>query len=249
MKLKGVAPSDFSRKSRADLLRWYILDQSTSIGRYIFESLVFGMIAWIPTLLGIGLRAVLYRLLLKSKGLAVIEDGVRIRQPANVHLGRGVYLDHGVSLHAGHQGIHIGEFSQLMQYVELRVVNPERSPNAGVWIGKNCYLGAFVIVRGHGGVHLGDHVQIGPNAQLLAVDHLYWDASDLSKPFGEQGLSARGIKIEDNVWIGGGSIVTDGVCVGRGSVVAAASVVTKDVPPYTLVAGVPARVIKSATSH
>ncbi|HID52295.1 MAG TPA: acyltransferase, partial [Anaerolineae bacterium] len=63
-------------------------------------------------------------------------------------------------------------------------------------------------------------------------------------PFTEQGITAQGIVIEDDVWLGAGAIITDGVRVGQGAVVAAGAVVTKDVAPYTVVGGVPARVIK-----
>jgi acetyltransferase-like isoleucine patch superfamily enzyme len=61
----------------------------------------------------------------------------------------------------------------------------------------------------------------------------------------DQGITAEGIVIEDDVWLGAGAIITDGVRVGRGAVVAAGAVVTQDVPPHTVVGGVPARVIKA----
>ena len=64
----------------------------------------------------------------------------------------------------------------------------------------------------------------------------------------EQGITAQGITIEDDVWIGAGAIVTDGVRVGKGAVVAAGAVVTKDVTPHTVVGGVPAQEIKQITS-
>jgi galactoside O-acetyltransferase len=63
-----------------------------------------------------------------------------------------------------------------------------------------------------------------------------------------QGETRQGIVVEDNCWVGAGSIFLDGVRVGTGSVVAAGSVVTKDVPPYAIVAGSPARVIKIRTA-
>ena len=64
------------------------------------------------------------------------------------------------------------------------------------------------------------------------------------KSFVEQGITAEGIVIEDDVWLGSGSIITDGVHIGKGAVIAAGAVVTKDVPAHTIVAGVPARVIR-----
>ena len=57
-------------------------------------------------------------------------------------------------------------------------------------------------------------------------------------------VAHKGITVEDDVWIGSGSVVTDGVTIGKGSVIAAGSVVTRDVPPYTVAAGIPARVIR-----
>jgi acetyltransferase-like isoleucine patch superfamily enzyme len=67
---------------------------------------------------------------------------------------------------------------------------------------------------------------------------------DPSRPFVEQGITAEGIAIEDDVWIGSGAIITDGVRVGHGAVVAAGAVVTQDVPPHAVVAGAPARVVR-----
>jgi acetyltransferase-like isoleucine patch superfamily enzyme len=77
--------------------------------------------------------------------------------------------------------------------------------------------------------------------QMLAVNHIFEDSS---RPFVDQGITAQGITVEDDVWIGSGAIVTDGVTIGQGAVVAAGAVVTRDVPPRTVVAGSPARVIR-----
>jgi len=76
---------------------------------------------------------------------------------------------------------------------------------------------------------------------MLAVNHVY---DDPSRPMVDQGITAEGIKVEDDVWIGAGAIITDGVCIGRGAVVAAGAVVTADVPPHTVVGGIPARILK-----
>ncbi|MEN6534540.1 MAG: acyltransferase, partial [Bryobacteraceae bacterium] len=112
---------------------------------------------------------------------------------------------------------------------------------SGIWIGENSLIGEYNVIRGQGGVTIGDRVYTSPMVQLLAVNHIF---DDSSRPFVEQGITAEGIHIEDDVWIGSGAIVTDGVTIGKGSVVAAGSVVTKNVAPHTVVAGSPARVIR-----
>jgi acetyltransferase-like isoleucine patch superfamily enzyme len=80
--------------------------------------------------------------------------------------------------------------------------------------------------------------------QILAVNHVF---DDIGRPFVEQGITAKGICIEDDVWVGAGAIVTDGVRVGKGAVVAAGAVVNKNVPAHTVVAGVPAVVLREIT--
>jgi acetyltransferase-like isoleucine patch superfamily enzyme len=77
--------------------------------------------------------------------------------------------------------------------------------------------------------------------QIIAVNHIFHDPE---KSFSMQGITAEGIIIEDDVWLGASAVVTDGVRIGTGAVVAAGAVVTKDVPPHTVVAGIPAKVIK-----
>jgi len=90
-------------------------------------------------------------------------------------------------------------------------------------------------------VQIGDRVYTSPFTQILAVNHVF---NDPGRPYVEQGITAQGIVIEDDVWLGAGAIVTDGVRIGKGAVIAAGAVVTEDVPPQTVVAGVPARAIR-----
>jgi acetyltransferase-like isoleucine patch superfamily enzyme len=227
--------------SRRGRLRYYLEGQSTSLGRYVLEQALFLFLRDLPGLPGIGLRAALYRLILHSKGLPVIEDHVRLCQAANVHLGRNVYLDYGTYLHACPHGIYIGDDTFVMHGSELHVYNFRGLPHAGIWIGHNCFLGEFCLIRGQGGVHVGNSVLLAPRAQLLAVDHLFHNTS---KPVIQQGISAEGIVVEDGAWIGSGAIVLDGVRVGTGAVVGAGAVVTRDVPAHSVAVGVPARVVR-----
>jgi acetyltransferase-like isoleucine patch superfamily enzyme len=223
-------------------LRLYLSRQASSLPRYIWEQLILTLFGWVPTVLGIALRAVAYRVIMRLDGTVAIENRVRIRFAANIRLGRGVYLDEGVYLHACPGGIDIGENTLLMHHAELHVYNFRGLPHAGIRIGRDGLVGEFGVIRGPGGVTVGDRVYLSPMVHLYSSNHVF---SDPSVPFIEQGITAEGIVIEDDCWIGAMAVILDGVTIGRGSVVGAGAVVTCSVPPHSLVAGVPARVIRS----
>ncbi|MGH7894006.1 MAG: acyltransferase [Candidatus Binatia bacterium] len=226
-------------------VRLYISRQAESPARYVLEQSLQALAGWIPTLVGIGLRALLYRLMLGMDGWAAIEPKVRLRVASRIHLGRGVYLDEGVYIHAGREGVEIGAGSFVMRGAVLHVYNFRNLPHAGIRIGRDCLISEYTVVRGQGGVTLGDRVYTSPMTKLVAVNHVF---DDPDRPFVEQGITAEGIVVEDDVWIGTGAVVTDGVRIGRGAVVAAGAVVTADVPAHTLVAGVPARVVRDVSA-
>lgn len=223
-------------------LHLYVTRQATGWGRYGLEQAVFLLLGWIPTVVGIGLRGLFYRLILQMDGLAAIEAGVRLRFASHIRLGAGVYLDQGVYLHACPQGIDIGPETLVMHGAVLHVYNFRHLPQAGIKIGRNSLIGEYSVIRGQGGVQIGDRVYTSPFTQILAVNHVF---DDPTRSFVEQGITAEGIVIDDDVWLGAGAIITDGVHIGRGAVVAAGAVVTRDVPPHTVVAGVPARPIRT----
>ncbi|MGB8982969.1 MAG: acyltransferase, partial [Anaerolineales bacterium] len=205
------------------------------------QSLLF-LFGWIPTIIGVGLRAIFYRLILRMDGVAAIESRVRLRFADRIRLGHGVYLDEGVYLHACPQGIEIGPRSIVMHGAVLHVYNFRDMPHSRIRIGSDSLIGEYSVIRGQGGVQIGDRVYTSPFTQIIAVNHIF---DDPDRPFAEQGITAEGIVIEDDVWLGAGAIVTDGVRVGKGAVVAAGAVVTKDVAPHTVVGGVPAKPIKT----
>jgi len=234
-------PDAAEAATRRGPLRYYVEAQSTSLSRYILEQTLFFFLRGIPSLVGVGLRALAYRLILQSEGLPLVEDHVRLCQPANIRLGRQVYLDQSVYLHACPQGISIGDDTFVMHGSVLHVYNFRNLPNAGIWIGRNSYIGECCVIRGQGGVRIGDAVLLAPQVQVLAVNHLF---DDPSCPVIQQGIAAKGIVVEDGAWIGAGAILLDGVRVGARAVVGAGAVVTRDVPSRTLSAGVPARVVR-----
>jgi acetyltransferase-like isoleucine patch superfamily enzyme len=222
-------------------IRLYLKRQATSLWRYVLEQTMFIIAGWVPTALGIALRSGLYRLILRMDGLVAIENGVRMRFASNIKLGRGAYIDEGCYLHACPNGIEIGPSSIIMHGSILHVYNFRNIPQSRIQVGANCLIGEYNVIRGQGGVVLGDRVYTSPFTQILAVEHVF---DDPGRPISEQGITAEGIVIEDDVWLGAGVIVTDGVRIGQGAVVAAGAVVTQDVEPHTLVGGVPARQIR-----
>ena len=93
-----------------------------------------------------------------------------------------------------------------------------------------------------GPVDIGNHVNLAQGITVTALNHNF---SDTNKRIDEQGVSTNPVTIEDDVWIGANAVILPGVTIGEHCVVAAGAVVTKDVPPHSLVAGVPAKVIKN----
>ena len=128
------------------------------------------------------------------------------------------------------------------------------------------YLGDYSVVESFacinnavGDVIIGDHTRIGLNntiigpvtigshvnlAQGITITALNHNFSDAEKRIDEQGVNTTPVVIEDDIWIGANAVILPGVTIGQHSVVAAGAIVTKDVPPHSLVAGVPAKVIK-----
>ena len=219
----------------------YISRQAASPGRYLLEQTLQLLAGWVPTVAGIGLRAVLYRAMMTMEGLSAIERNVRLRFASNIHLGPGVYLDENVYIHACPSGVTIGANTFVMHGAVLHVYNFRGMPQSEIHIGRDSLIGEYTVIRGQGGVTIGDRVYTSPMTQLIAVNHV---VDDPTRPFIEQGITAQGIVVEDDVWLGANAVITDGVRVGQGAVVAAGAVVTKDVPAHTIVAGVPAQPVR-----
>lgn len=131
--------------------------------------------------------------------------------------------------------IEIKENAEIQDYVIIRTYhNP-------VKIGANSQINPFTVIYGGSGVFLGDNVMIAPHCMIAAGDH---DFKQTDTPIRFAGTLTKGpIIIEDNVWIGANCTITDGVKIGKDAVVAANSVVTKDVAPYDIVGGAPAKVL------
>lgn len=108
-----------------------------------------------------------------------------------------------------------------------------------VMIGDHTRIGLHNTIIGP--VEIGSHVNLAQGITVTALNHNF---DDTEKRIDEQGVSTKPVTIEDDVWVGANAVILPGVTIGNHCVVAAGAVVTKDVPPHSLVAGVPAKVIK-----
>ena len=131
--------------------------------------------------------------------------------------------------------ITIGANAEIKDYVIIRTYEGR------VTIGAYVQLNPFTVIYGGNVIHIGNNVMIAPHCMIAAGNHDYVQ-TDVPMRFAGN-LTKGPIVIEDNVWIGANSTVTDGVRIGREAVVAANSLVNKDVEPYTIVGGVPAKEI------
>ena len=114
-----------------------------------------------------------------------------------------------------------------------------RALGGRVAIGSDCSVNAYSFLSGSGGLSIADSVIIASHVSIYASNHVF---SDVAVPIQVQGLTTLGIVIREDVWVGTGVRILDGVEIGQGSVIAAGAVVTKSTEPFTINGGVPARV-------
>lgn len=111
-----------------------------------------------------------------------------------------------------------------------------------VQIGDQVSINPYCMIYGQGGVVIGNKVLIAAQTIIVSANHNFQDTS-IPKTY--QGMTAKGIVIGDDVWIGAGCKILDGVTIGNGAIIAAGAVVTQNVAPYTIVGGIPAKPIKT----
>lgn len=178
------------------------------------------VLRWMPGRGGFWLRRLLYRGQFNVCGEHLnISTGCIIKNRCNISLGNNVSFGMSNQIYA--QGA-LGD--------------------AYLGIGNRCAFNSGVILTADcgGEIKLGDDVIVGPNVVLRASNHQF---SDKNLPIREQGHSAGKIVVGDNVWLGANTVILPDIAIGSGAIVGAGSVVTKDVEAFTIVAGVPAKII------
>jgi acetyltransferase-like isoleucine patch superfamily enzyme len=177
----------------------------------------------------------------RSGGRLFVGRGVELLFPRRISVGRNVRIgDHAYVNGLSRDGVRLGDNVRLREHVWIQATAGLTDLGVGLTVGDNTYIGPRCVLGAGGGIAIGANVTLGAGVDLLAEDHRFADALTL---ISEQGVSRRGIALDDDVWIGNRAIVLDGVRVGRGAVVGAGAVVTRDVAPLAVVAGNPARPI------
>ena len=191
------------------------------------------------------LRGMIQRLYFKrSSGWVLVGKGASIRYARHLSVGRDFIVEDYAEVNCmTYRGIIAGDRVTIGKHAIIRPTNIYGSAiGEGLKIGNNSSIGPYSYIGCSGFIEIGDNVMMSPRVSIYAENHLF-DNPDLS--IKDQGVKREFVKIEDDCWIAANTVILAGVTIGRGSVIAAGSVVTKDVPPYSMVGGVPAKVIKS----
>lgn len=196
---------------------------------------------WIPTLVGVALRRLIYPLLLEKSGASLtVEDNVKIRGISSLSFADRVSLRNNVSLAANsiNSSITLGCEVSLDNGVDIRTVAGYEGCH--IAIGDKTYIGPYTCLAGPGSISIGSDCLIASHCGLYANNHNFDNTEVLIR---EQGVRHRGISIGDNCWIGSGVTILDGVIIGSGSVIGAGAVVTRSLSEQSIAVGVPAKVI------
>jgi len=132
--------------------------------------------------------------------------------------------------------IHIGRDTQILDGVLILTYGGH------IKIGTNCNINPYTVIYGHGNTTIGNNVLIAGGCMIIPSNHNF---HDVEEQIIKQGCTSKGIQIEDNVWIGHGCSILDNVTIGEGAIIAAGSVVNKSIPPFSIAAGVPAKIIRN----
>lgn len=238
---RQVGIQDAMGQPHGSALRKYqdLVVGSRSLGRLVLFELVMLVSSWVPGALGLLLRKLLYPLLLGSVGRGVVfGQGVVLRHPSKIRIGDGVTIDDLVVLDAkgsSNRGIDIGDGVFLGRGTILSCKDGD------IRLGEHTNLGFHCEIFSGSTVTVGRHGLFAAQAYLVGGGHEF-EGGDVAVI--DQPRVSKGIALGENVWLGTGAKVLDGVRIGSDVVVGANAVVNVDLPDGAIAAGVPARVLR-----
>jgi len=255
--MSGKKPSNSDAAASATLQEQLSDPDKSAMQRYqavtlgnnsVFQLIKFELVtlltAALPGALGLVTRKFLYPRILGSVGRNVVfGKGITLRHPQKIIIGDDVVIDDGAVLDAkgdSNAGIHIDSGAFISRNAILSCKNGD------IRIGRGSVIGINNLVHAMEGsdVAIGDDVLVAAFVYIIGSGPYRTDQLDV--PFKKQGMIAQGgVQIANNVWVGSGAHILDGVSVGEGAILASNSVVNKSVNACEVVGGVPARLIKT----
>jgi acetyltransferase-like isoleucine patch superfamily enzyme len=212
---------------------------SRSRWSYWKEALLITLVGWVPLAPGRALRKLLYRTILGRVGKSVeFQPSIEFVHPDCIEIGNDVLIGSYARLRNMDRDskICVGNGARINRAVDIKL-----HPGGGgcIEIGDYTSIGPHSCLTGRH-IKIGKYCLIAPQVGIFANNHVFTDPMRLIR---EQGHTYQGIVIEDDCWLGSGVKVLDGVTIGQGSVIGAGAVVNKNIPPYSIAVGVPAKVI------
>ncbi len=212
----------------------YEIDEAITFGT------MFGIIFERSMMLARGIFRKVF--LKKSKGMLFIGKRVKIKNKKKISFNGSATIEDGCFIQAlSKGGMTIGNNFSLGRNSIIECTGVIRELGEELVIGDNVGIAANAFIAMRGRIEIGSNTIFGPNVSIHAENHNF---SDVDKPIKLQGATRKGVKIGEDCWIGSKAVILDGVTIGSHSIIAAGAVVTRDVPDYSIVGGVPAKIIK-----
>ena len=179
---------------------------------------------------------------ISSKGIVFAEKGAKVLFGHKIKTGSGLNLMEYSTINAlSYDGVDIGNNFTLGKYAMIECTGVLRNVGSSLKIGNNVGINHYCFIGVRGDIEIGDNVIFGPRVNIFSENHIF---DDLDIPIKNQGVKKDQTIIGSDIWIGANVSIMSGVIIGDGCVIAAGSVVTKDVEPYSIIGGVPAKLIK-----
>lgn len=166
----------------------------------------------------------------------------RLNTTPGVEVDPSIYIAATAKIQINTDGYVLGGRVRILEKVIISdgvIIAPY---GGSIEIGASTYIGPYSILYGHGGLAIGRHTMIGAHTVIVPANH---GIARFDVPMGAQPLTKKGIAVGQDVWIGAGCKVLDGVHIGNGAVIGAGSVVTKDIGAYVIAVGAPAKAVGS----
>lgn len=191
------------------------------------------------------LRGGIHRIFLKEvHGMLLVGKHVHVSHGKHIRCGKNVKFEDYAEIHGlCSEGLNFGDNVTISRGVMIRPSSYYGGDfGAGLTIGDHSSIGSYGYVGCSGKIIIGKNVMFGPRCSLFAENHMFSDTVNSIK---SQGVKQKGITVEDDCWIGSNVTILDGVTIGKGSVVGAGTLVTKDIPAGSIVVDKREKIIKN----